>query len=48
MTRDGYEALRVLMGLGIPRVLTSGQERSAIEGLVRLFLCYIYLFNTIL
>lgn len=33
MTRDPYEALDVLIGLGIERVLTSGQEPSVIEGL---------------
>lgn len=33
MARDALKSLQVLIGLGIPRVLTSGQERSAIEGL---------------
>eukprot|EP00026_Physarum_polycephalum_P011598 Phypoly_transcript_11833.p1 GENE.Phypoly_transcript_11833~~Phypoly_transcript_11833.p1 ORF type:complete len:224 (+),score=10.83 Phypoly_transcript_11833:281-952(+) len=33
MTRDANSALQELINLGIPRVLTSGQERSAIEGL---------------
>jgi copper homeostasis protein len=33
MTRDAIEALDILMELGVPRVLTSGQERSALEGL---------------
>lgn len=33
MTRDAHESLKRLITLGIPRVLTSGQERSAIEGL---------------
>jgi copper homeostasis protein len=33
MTRDPYEALEALIDLGIDRVLTSGQENSALEGL---------------
>ena len=33
MTRDPLEALEALIGLGIDRVLTSGQEPSVIEGL---------------
>jgi len=33
MTRDPIQALDALIELRIPRVLTSGQERSAIEGL---------------
>lgn len=33
MARDPYEALEVLIELGVDRVLTSGQERSVIEGL---------------
>ncbi len=33
MARDAFEALDDLMELGIERVLTSGQERSVIEGL---------------
>ena len=33
MTRDPREALETLIGLGVDRVLTSGQERSALEGL---------------
>ena len=33
MTRDPFEALEALVQLGISRVLTSGQERSAMEGL---------------
>ncbi len=33
MTRDPYEAMEDLIDLGINRVLTSGQENSALEGL---------------
>lgn len=33
MTRDPHEALETLIELGVNRVLTSGQERSALEGL---------------
>jgi copper homeostasis protein len=33
MTRDPYEALETLVGLGVDRVLTSGQEASVLEGL---------------
>jgi copper homeostasis protein len=33
MTRDPYEAMEALVELGIDRVLTSGQEPSAFEGL---------------
>jgi copper homeostasis protein len=33
MTRDPFEALESLISLGIDRVLTSGQEESALEGL---------------
>jgi len=33
MTRDPREALETLIDLGVNRVLTSGQERSALEGL---------------
>jgi copper homeostasis protein len=33
VTRDPFEALETLIGLGINRVLTSGQEPSALEGL---------------
>lgn len=33
MARDPHAALDDLIGLGIERVLTSGQERSALEGL---------------
>jgi len=32
MTRDPFEALETLIDLGIDRVLTSGQEKSAVEG----------------
>lgn len=32
MARDPFEALEALVGLGIERVLTSGQEASAFEG----------------
>lgn len=32
MTRDPFEALDVLVSLGVQRVLTSGQEASAAEG----------------
>eukprot|EP01111_Echinosteliopsis_oligospora_P016117 TRINITY_DN6580_c0_g1_i1.p1 TRINITY_DN6580_c0_g1~~TRINITY_DN6580_c0_g1_i1.p1 ORF type:complete len:180 (-),score=36.33 TRINITY_DN6580_c0_g1_i1:107-646(-) len=32
MTRDPYKAMEDLIKLGIPRILTSGQERSVIEG----------------
>jgi copper homeostasis protein len=33
MTRDPFDALESLISLGIDRVLTSGQEESALEGL---------------
>ena len=33
MARDPFEALETLIGLGIDRLLTSGQEKSAVEGL---------------
>lgn len=33
MTRDPFEALETLIGLGVDRVLTSGQEASVLEGL---------------
>src|SRR5262245_61954544 len=33
MTRDPCEALETLVGLGVDRVLTSGQEASVLEGL---------------
>jgi len=33
MTPDPFEALETLIGLGIDRVLTSGQEASVLEGL---------------
>ena len=33
MTRDPLEALETLVGLGVDRVLTSGQEASVLEGL---------------
>lgn len=33
MTRDPYEALETLINLGLDRVLTTGQESSALEGL---------------
>jgi copper homeostasis protein len=33
MTRDPFEALETLIELGVDRVLTSGQEASALEGL---------------
>jgi copper homeostasis protein len=33
MTRDPYRALEELIGLGVDRILTSGQEPSVIEGL---------------
>lgn len=33
MARDPFEAFDVLLELGVDRVLTSGQERSVIEGL---------------
>ncbi|TMJ41893.1 MAG: copper homeostasis protein CutC [Alphaproteobacteria bacterium] len=33
MTRDPFEALEALVGLGVDRVLTSGQEASVLEGL---------------
>jgi copper homeostasis protein len=33
MTRDPFAALEALAGLGVDRVLTSGQEESAMEGL---------------
>lgn len=33
MTRDPFEALETLIGLGVDRILTSGQEPSVLEGL---------------
>lgn len=33
MTRDAFEAMETLIGLGVDRILTSGQEPSVIEGL---------------
>lgn len=33
MSRDPYAALETLVGLGVDRILTSGQEESAIAGL---------------
>lgn len=33
MTRDPFEALDTLLDLGVERVLTSGQEKSAVEGM---------------
>ena len=33
MTRDPFEALEALIEIGIGRLLTSGQERTALEGL---------------
>lgn len=33
MTRDPFEALDTLIGLGVDRLLTSGQEPSVVEGL---------------
>jgi copper homeostasis protein len=33
MARDPFEALDVLIGLGVDRLLTSGQERTAVEGM---------------
>lgn len=33
MTRDPFAALETLIGLGVERVLTSGQEASVLEGL---------------
>jgi copper homeostasis protein len=33
MTRDPFEALEALIGLGVDRVLTSGQEETVLEGL---------------
>lgn len=36
MVRDPVEALEVLIGLGVDRVLTSGQHATAIEGLTNL------------
>jgi copper homeostasis protein len=33
MTRDPFAALEALIGLGVDRVLTSGQEESALEGI---------------
>jgi copper homeostasis protein len=33
MTRDPFEALETLIGLGVERVLTSGQEPTVLEGL---------------
>jgi copper homeostasis protein len=33
VTRDPYEALETLIGLGVDRILTTGQEGTALEGL---------------
>lgn len=33
MARDPYEALDAVLGLGVERLLTSGQEKSAVEGM---------------
>jgi copper homeostasis protein len=33
MARDPYQAMETLVGLGVDRILTSGQESSALEGL---------------
>lgn len=33
MARDPYEALEAVIELGVERLLTSGQERSAVEGM---------------
>jgi copper homeostasis protein len=33
VTRDPFEALETLVGLGVDRILTSGQEPSVLEGL---------------
>ena len=33
MTPDPFEALETLIGLGVDRVLTSGQEATVLEGL---------------
>ena len=33
MTADPMRSLSILIELGIPRVLTSGQERSVLEGI---------------
>jgi copper homeostasis protein len=33
VTRDPFEALETLIGLGVERILTSGQEPSVLEGL---------------
>lgn len=33
MTRDPFKALETLIGLGVDRILTSGQEASVLEGL---------------
>jgi copper homeostasis protein len=33
MSRDPYEALETLIGIGVDRILTSGQESSVLEGL---------------
>ena len=33
MSRDPYESLETLIGIGIDRILTSGQESNALEGL---------------
>lgn len=42
MARDPLAALETLIQLGVHRVLTSGQERSAIEGLVcELFILFV-------
>lgn len=36
MTRDAEEALETLIALGVDRVLTSGQEQSSLDGIVRI------------
>ena len=36
MVRDPFEAIETLVGIGVDRILTSGQEASAIEGLERI------------
>ena len=33
MSRDPFEAMEILIGIGIDRILTSGQESSVLEGL---------------
>lgn len=36
MTRDPFEALETLVKVGVERVLTSGQEKTAVDGLERI------------